>query len=144
MGSVKQRRRAIKEAKKTGRKDVKGDNPYLKLLVKLYKFLSRRTESGFNKLVAKRLCETRKQRCAPLSLSRLGVHMKNKAGKTAVVIGTITNDPRQMDLSLPEGVKVCALKFTETARARIEKARSVLNFGSISYGCSFRKELLVV
>ncbi len=33
------------------RTEVKGDNPYLKLLVKLYKFLGRRTDSKFNKVL---------------------------------------------------------------------------------------------
>lgn len=118
--SVKQRRKVIKEAKKGGRKEVKGDNPYLKLLVKLYKYLSRRTSSNFNKVVAKRLCQTRKMKC-PISLSKLKLHMSNKKeGKTAVVVGTVTNDPRLLEC--PENLKVCALKFTETARKRIEKA----------------------
>lgn len=119
--SVKQRRKQIKQAKKGGRKDVKGDNPYLKLCVKLYKFLARRTASNFNKTVAKRLCQTRKTR-APLSLSRLGRHLsaEDKKGKTAVVVGTVTNDPRLLDVA--EGMKVCALKFSAIARKRIEKA----------------------
>jgi large subunit ribosomal protein L18e len=117
--SIKQRRTTIKEAKKGGRKDVKGDNPYLKLLVKLYKFLSRRTASNFNKVVAKRLCQTRKMK-APLSLSKLKLHMEKKADKTAVIVGTVTNDPRLLEC--PEGLKVCALRFTEIARKRIEKA----------------------
>lgn len=119
--SHQQRGKQIKEAKKSGRKDVKGDNPYMKLLTKLYKFLSRRTSSAFNKLVAKRLVQTRKQKPA-LSLSKLGQHMKgdSKTGKTAVIIGTVTNDPRLLEC--PEKMNVCALKFTETARKRIEKA----------------------
>lgn len=116
--SAKQRRKTIKNAKKGGRSVAKGDNPYLKLLVKLYKFLGRRTDSNFNKLVAKRLCQTRKQK-APLSLSRLGLHMKGKEAKTAVVVGTVTNDPRLLEC--PAGLKVVALKFTETARKRITK-----------------------
>lgn len=54
---------------------VKGDDPYLKLLVKLYKFLARRTDSNFNKVVANRLCMTRVQK-APLSIAKLAEHMK--------------------------------------------------------------------
>ncbi len=46
----------IKVRKRT---DVKCDNPYLKLSVKLYKFLARRTDSKFNKVIANRLCQTR-------------------------------------------------------------------------------------
>merc|ERR1712093_207544 len=39
----------------THRKAPKSDNVYLKLLVKLYRFLARRTESSFNKVVLRRL-----------------------------------------------------------------------------------------
>lgn len=42
--------------------------------------------------------------------------MKGKEGKTAVVVGTITDDARLLDV--PK-VSVAALKVTETARARI-------------------------
>merc|ERR1719188_383745 len=55
-----------------------------------------------------------------MSLAKLGEHMEGKADKIAVVCGTVTNDVRLMDA--PEGLKVCALRFTETARKRIEKA----------------------
>jgi len=101
------------------RTDVKGDNPYLKLLVKLYKFLARRTDSNFNKVIANRLCMTSIQK-APMSISKLAEHMKGKEDKIAVICGPITNDVRMMDA--PEKMKVCALRFTETARKRIEKA----------------------
>jgi len=101
------------------RTEVKGDNSYLKLLVKLYKFLARRTDSNFNKVVANRLCMTAVQK-APMSLTKLGEHMKGKDDRIAVVVGTITNDIRLLDA--PEKLKVCALRFTEMARKRIEKA----------------------
>merc|ERR1712190_481345 len=55
----------------------------------------------------------------PLSLSKLAKSMENKDGKIAVVVGTITDDKRIYDV--PK-VSVCALRFTETARARITKA----------------------
>merc|ERR1740116_552710 len=45
--------------------------------------------------------------------------MSSKEGKIAVCVGTITDDYRVYDV--PE-LKVCALRFTETARARITKA----------------------
>jgi len=105
---------------KTNRRtEVHGDNPYLKLLVKLYKFLSRRTDSKFNKCIATRLCMTRVQK-APMSVHNLSRHMAKKEGKIAVVTGTVTNDLRMVE-SLP-AMKVCALRFTEAARSRIEKA----------------------
>ncbi|KAF9669314.1 hypothetical protein SADUNF_Sadunf14G0094700 [Salix dunnii] len=42
-----------------------------------------------------------------------------KEGKIAVVVGTITDDIRVFEVP---ALKVTALRFTETARARIEKA----------------------
>ena len=66
----------------------------------------------------------------PMSLSRLiGVssiksdsehgHKPTHSGKTLVVVGTITDDNRL--LTVPK-ISVAALRFTSTARARIEKA----------------------
>jgi large subunit ribosomal protein L18e len=55
----------------------------------------------------------------PLSISRLARYMKGKEGKTAVIVGAITDDPRLLEI--PQ-LTVCALRFTETARARIVKA----------------------
>lgn len=43
----------------------------------------------------------------------------DRADKTAVIVGTITNDHRQW--KLPK-MNVCALRITERARARIVKA----------------------
>ncbi len=48
-------------------------NLYLRLVVKLYKFLSRRTDSKFNRVVLKRLQNTRVNK-TPVSLSRLNVY----------------------------------------------------------------------
>ncbi len=45
-------------------------NLYYRLSVKLYKFLSRRTDAKFNKLVLKRLMNSRTYR-APVSVARL-------------------------------------------------------------------------
>jgi large subunit ribosomal protein L18e len=45
--------------------------------------------------------------------------MKGKEDKIAVVVGTITDDIRLIEVP---AMKVCALHFTETARARIVKA----------------------
>ncbi|BBH10432.1 Ribosomal protein L18e/L15 superfamily protein [Prunus dulcis] len=64
------------KSKKTKRTSPKSDDIYLKLLVKLYRFLVRRTGSKFSAVILKRLT------CS----------------------------------------EVTALRFTETARARIEKA----------------------
>merc|ERR1712066_245906 len=55
----------------------------------------------------------------PLSLQKLAKLMENKDGKIAVVVGTVTGDKRIYDV--PK-LSVCALRFTETARASIVKA----------------------
>ncbi|XP_050203508.1 60S ribosomal protein L18-2 [Mercurialis annua] len=104
--------------KKTKRTAPKSDDIYLKLIVKLYRFLVRRTGSKFNAVVLKRLFMSRVNK-APLSLSRLITFMKNKDNKIAVLVGTVTDDIRAFEVP---AIKVTALRFTETARARIEKA----------------------
>ncbi|CAJ1371464.1 unnamed protein product [Effrenium voratum] len=104
--------------KSTKGREAKTPNPYILLLCKLYKFLARRTESKFNKVIYKRLNMSGRNR-PPLSLSKLQKNMANKEGKTAVVVGTVTDDKRLYEV--PK-MSVCALQFTETARARILKA----------------------
>lgn len=103
--------------KKNGRRQVKSPNPYLRLLVKLYQFLARRTNSKFNKVVFKRLMSPRRLK-APISLSKLSRLMKGKEGSTAVIVGSVTDDVRMVHV--PK-MSVCALRFTETARRRLEQ-----------------------
>jgi large subunit ribosomal protein L18e len=45
--------------------------------------------------------------------------MKGQEDKTAVIVGTITDDPRLLEVP---ALKIAATRFTETARARIVKA----------------------
>ncbi|KAF8822207.1 ribosomal protein RPL18 [Cardiosporidium cionae] len=104
--------------KKPGRKEVKSPNPYLRLLVKLYQFLARRTSSPFNKVVLKRLIMAKRFK-APLSLSKLSLFMRKKEKNIAVVIGSVTDDIRL--LKVPK-IRVCALRFSENARNRIVNA----------------------
>eukprot|EP00188_Purpureofilum_apyrenoidigerum_P003335 Plantae.Rhodophyta-Purpureofilum_apyrenoidigerum.ctg34652.p2 GENE.Plantae.Rhodophyta-Purpureofilum_apyrenoidigerum.ctg34652~~Plantae.Rhodophyta-Purpureofilum_apyrenoidigerum.ctg34652.p2 ORF type:complete len:186 (+),score=36.34 Plantae.Rhodophyta-Purpureofilum_apyrenoidigerum.ctg34652:58-615(+) len=105
-------------SKKTKRTAPRSENPYIRLLVKLYRFLARRTEAKFNQVVLRRLFMSRTNR-PPISLSRLARYMKSYEGKTAVVVGKILDDERLLEV--PK-LSVCALYFTETARARILKA----------------------
>eukprot|EP00850_Spirogloea_muscicola_P009279 SM000052S17671 [mRNA] locus=s52:70314:71436:+ [translate_table: standard] len=86
--------------------------------VQLYRFLVRRTASHFNAVVLKRLFMSRTNR-PPLSLSRLVKYMAGKEEKIAVIVGAITDDVRQYEMP---ALRVAALRFTETARARILKA----------------------
>lgn len=106
------------KSKKTKRIAPKSDDVYLKLLVKLYRFLARRTGSKFNAVILKRLFMSKINK-APLSLSRLVTYMTGKEDNIAVIVGTVTDDVRAYEV--PK-IKVTALRFTETARARIEKA----------------------
>ncbi|EEA06584.1 60S ribosomal protein L18, putative [Cryptosporidium muris RN66] len=103
--------------KKTQSKKSRSTNPYRALLVKLYRFLARRTDSAFNSTVLRRLMMARRFQ-APISVSRLLSLMHGKEGKIAVVVGTVTDDVRV--LKLPK-MSVCALRFTENARRHIEK-----------------------
>ena len=107
---------------------LRAKNIYHRLLVKLYKFLARRTNSKFNKCVLKRLLNSRVNR-APVSLSRIAKYAKKnyvqemeKSGQEVVfaVIGTVTEDQRILDLP---ALRVCALRFTEKARERITAAK---------------------
>ena len=100
---------------KSSMKAVKTQNPYNKLLIKLYKFLSRRTDSKFCATVTKRL-HMSKVNQPPMGLHRLSKFMSKKDGKTAVIVGKVTDDVRMLEC--PK-MTVCALGFTETARKRI-------------------------
>jgi large subunit ribosomal protein L18e len=102
-------------SKKTVRTSPKSDNVYLRLLVKLYRFLARRTSSNFNKVVLKRLFQSRINR-PPMSIARIARNMKGKDNKVAVLVGTVTDDKRMLDV--PK-LTVCALRVTDSARARI-------------------------
>lgn len=107
-----------------GLRKTKTTNAYIKTLIKLYAFLSRRTESKFNTTVHKRLNQSRLNRY-PISVSRIVrtlAHDKGQQDKKSIVaiVGSVTNDNRILDL--PKGLRICALKFTTQARTRIEAA----------------------
>jgi large subunit ribosomal protein L18e len=104
--------------KKTKHTAHKSTNVYLKLLVKLCRFLIRRTKSPFNAIILKRLFMSKTNR-PPLLLSRLNRYMKGKENKVAVIVGTLTDNVRLYKLP---PYKVVAICFTETARAGILKA----------------------
>lgn len=105
--------------KKRHRSEPHSDNVYVKLLVKLYRFLARRTDAPFNAVVLKRLCMSRTNR-PPLSLSAIVRQVGEKNGThVAVVVGAVMDDERLLDL--PK-LTVAALKFTKSARARIIRA----------------------
>ncbi|CAG5126426.1 unnamed protein product [Candidula unifasciata] len=117
--------------RKVRRTEPRSEDIYLRLLVKLYRFLARRTNSTFNKVVLKRLFMSRTNR-PPLSVSKL-VRLMKKPGredKIAVVVGTITDDIRIH--ALPK-LKICALRITDRARGRILKAGGeILTFDQLA------------
>merc|ERR1712227_242822 len=82
--------------KNSNRKAPSSENVYVRLLVKLYRFLARRTKSNFNRVILKRLFMSRMNR-PPLSLSKLAKFMRGKDGKLAVIVGTVTDDVRMLD-----------------------------------------------
>ena len=76
----------------------------------MYAFLARRTDSSFNKVILRRLNQSRLNRY-PLSLSRIAKNLKGRKDTPIIaVVGTVTNDNRL--LTIPKGLKVTALKFT--------------------------------
>merc|ERR1711890_111527 len=81
--------------RKVRRTAPKSKDIYLRLLVKLYRFLARRTDAKFNKVVLKRLYMSRVNR-PPMSVARVARMMKKpgRDSKTAVVVGTVTDDLR--------------------------------------------------
>jgi len=106
------------------RTSPKSDNVYIRLLTKLYKFLARRTESDFNARVLKRLMMSKTNR-PPMGLARVLRYAQPKAGTATkavlVVVGTVTDDVRLAGFEMP-AIKLCALRVTDGARARIIKA----------------------
>merc|ERR1712071_167196 len=117
--------------RKVRRKEPKSYDIYLRLLVKLYRFLARRTRARFNKVILRRLFMSRSNR-QPLSLARLIRKMKleGREGMTAVVVGSVTDDLRIFEI--PK-LKVCALNVTKRARERILKAGGeILTFDQLA------------
>ena len=122
------------------RKDARSNDVYLKLLIKLYRFLARRTDSKFNKTVLKRLFMSRINR-PPISIAKVTKYMEGKT-KIGVVVGTITDDDRL--LVVPK-MTVCALRVTKTARARILKAGGqVLTFDQLAIQSPLGKNTLLL
>ncbi|CAK9826357.1 60S ribosomal protein L18 [Anthophora retusa] len=109
-----------KHDRKVRRTEPKSQDVYLRLLVKLYRFLARRTNSKFNKIILKRLFMSKIHR-PPISLARIVRFMKKpgRENAIAVIVGTVTDDARIFEI--PK-LTICALRVTERARARILKA----------------------
>merc|ERR1712244_56276 len=108
-----------------------------------YRFLVRRTDSKFNKIILRRLFMSRINR-PPLSIARLARNLKKdgNADKIAVVVGTVTNDLRIFDI--PK-MTLCALKVTEKARERILKAGGeIITFDQLALRAPTGKNTLLL
>merc|ERR1719478_1540346 len=115
MGIVLVKRGRIKNSNK---RNTRSTNLYVHLLIKLFRFLARRTGSGFSKTVLRRLISSRTNR-PPISISKIAQLLKGKSDKIVVFVGAVTDDIRLLEV--PK-MTVAALRFTETARAKITKA----------------------
>jgi large subunit ribosomal protein L18e len=116
----------------SSRRVAQTTNVYTRLLIKLYTFLVRRTNSKFNEKVLRRLKHTRSQK-RPITISKVAKLVgssKFEKKPIAVVVGTITNDTRVLEI--PK-LRVCATSITETARKRILAAGGeVLTFDQLA------------
>jgi len=132
-----------KNERKVRRTAPRSKDIYLLLLVKLYRFLARRTRSKFNKIVLKRLFMSRMNRPS-LAMTRLVSLMSKptRKDKIAVVVGTVTNDVRQY--TIPK-LTVCALHVTEQARARILKAGGkIMTFDQLAVKSPLGKNTVIM
>ena len=120
-------RTGVDKKKRAVRHHSLSSNPYVKLLVKLYKQLATRTTSRFNKTVHARLLKSRINR-APASLSRIATILRRKTcwmdlkktqAPMAVIVGDVLDDIRSIKMP---AMKICALRFSRSARNRIEGA----------------------
>uniref|UniRef100_A0A671E340 Large ribosomal subunit protein uL15/eL18 domain-containing protein n=1 Tax=Rhinolophus ferrumequinum TaxID=59479 RepID=A0A671E340_RHIFE len=112
-----------------GAREPKNQGIYLRLLVKLYSFLDKLTNSTFNHAVLKRLLRSRTTR-PPLSLSRMIPKMKlpGREGKTAVVVGTITDDVRVQEvpkLKAPGNPRSHTKPYVRSKGRKFEHARGL-------------------
>ncbi|TDL29601.1 60S ribosomal protein L18 [Rickenella mellea] len=99
----------------------KSEDPYLLLLVKLYRFLARRTDAPFNKVILKRLFQSKVNR-PPISLSKItkeATSAPEYESKIIVQVGTVTDDIRLLEV--PK-LTIAALRFTRGAKERILNA----------------------
>jgi len=129
--------------RKVRRTEPKSQDVYLRLLVKLYRFLYRRTFKKFNRIVLKRLFMSRTN-LPPISLQKVVRFLKTsgKEEKIVVIVGTVTNDVRL--LKVPK-LKLCALRVTEKARARIlESGGEVITFDQLAVRSPTGKGTLLI
>eukprot|EP00801_Mesodinium_rubrum_P010733 Mrub_10790.p1 GENE.Mrub_10790~~Mrub_10790.p1 ORF type:complete len:189 (-),score=47.98 Mrub_10790:73-639(-) len=109
----------LKKLHTRGRKVFKGKNPYMKLLSNLYNEMSSKTQSAFNKIVAKRIMQSNSNRPA-IILSNLVKTMKGRENKVAVSVSNVVDD--NLHYFVTPKLTVAALRFSESARTKIINA----------------------
>merc|ERR1712167_32308 len=117
MGIDLVKRGRIQKRNKTA---TRSNNLYQHLLIKLFTFLSRRTDSSFCKTVLRRLIASRVNR-PPVSLSRMIRCLGSNQGRTAVVVGVVTDDQRTLDklvMQTPSGTNTLLLRGPKEREAR--------------------------
>ena len=128
--------------KLTRRRAPKSKNIYISLLHQLYGFLARRTDSKFNKVIAKRLVMSRNNRPV-VSLSRVALAYQKRIEQASnntnndtiiVVVGNVTDDSRI--LTVPKGLKLCCLRISEPARKRIIQNGMIYHIIYCYYPCT--------
>ncbi|KAI4485738.1 hypothetical protein M0804_006227 [Polistes exclamans] len=132
-----------KHDRKVRRTEPKSQDVYLRLLVKLYRFLARRTNSKFNQIILRRLFMSRIHR-PPISLARVVRFMKKPGHENciAVIVGTVTDDARIFEI--PK-LTVCALRITEKARGRILKAGGeIITFDQLALRAPLGKKTVLM
>lgn len=77
-----------------------------------------------------------------ISIARLAKYLTGKLDKIAVIVGTVTDDSRL--LSVPK-LSICALRVTQSARARILKAGGeILTFDQLALRSPLGKNTLLL
>jgi large subunit ribosomal protein L18e len=101
--------------KRFNRSSIQSKNIYYNMIFKVYRFLTRRTNSKFNFSILKRLQMSRTNQ-STISLTRLIRLSLNNLTKTIVVVGKVLNDDRV--INIPK-ITICALRITNSTKKRI-------------------------
>merc|ERR1719181_1333773 len=82
--------------KNSNKVNTRSTNLYSHLLIKLFRFLTRRTDSAFCKTVLRRLISSRTNR-PPISIQKIAKLLKGQ-DKIVVFVGSVTDDIRLLEL----------------------------------------------
>lgn len=115
--------------KKFNRSSTLSKNIYFGMIIKIYRFLARRSMSKFNYAILKRLQMSKKNQPA-ISLSRLIRLASKNLSKLIVIVGKVLNDDRLVEI--PK-LSICVLGITNSAKNRIIAAGgNILTFDQLA------------